>query len=169
MNAFEALMACAGRWRGTNTLQDPQNGTSSDSESTLTVTPLLRGTFVRMDYTWGHQGKRQEGSLLIGCEPDAGAVSVYWVDTFHMSRKVMTLTGTLPAVAAGALPVETPSVDAGDTLNVRGAYSAPPGPDWGWRIEITPDPGPALRIAMFNIWPEGEREDLAVAATYARV
>jgi hypothetical protein len=52
-------------------------------------------------------------------------------------------------------------------LSVRGSYAAPPGPDWGWRIEITPD-GRTLRIVMFNIWPDGSREDLAAEASYTR-
>jgi hypothetical protein len=168
MNAFEALAACAGSWRGTNTLQDPGSGMSDESTSALTVTPILGDTFVRVAYAWSYQGKPQEGALLVGCEPAARAVSVHWIDTFHVGRTVMKLTGALPGVADGGLPVETPSLDAGDTLSVRGTYAAPPGPDWGWRIDITPDPGPSLRIVMFNIWPDGQREELAVDAIYAR-
>ena len=54
----------------------------------------------------------------------------------------------------------------GPTLAVKGTYAAPPGPDWGWRIEITPDEG-TLRVVMFNIWPEG-KEALAVETVYTR-
>jgi hypothetical protein len=51
------------------------------------------------------------------------------------------------------------------TISVRGSYAAPPGPDWGWRIEITPDNNRKLRIVMFNIQPDGQ-EALAVEASY---
>jgi hypothetical protein len=56
------------------------------------------------------------------------------------------------------------------TLTLSGTYAAPPGPDWGWRIEITAGPGvDALRITMHNIWPDGEREETAVEAVYTRL
>jgi hypothetical protein len=53
--------------------------------------------------------------------------------------------------------------------SVRGTYAAPPGPDWGWRIDVTPD-GDKLRIEMHNVWPEeqGGKEELAVEAVYGR-
>jgi len=44
------------------------------------------------------------------------------------------------------------------------SFAAPPGPDWGWRIEITPDPGGLAAHVMFDLWPEGGREDLAAEA-----
>jgi hypothetical protein len=54
-------------------------------------------------------------------------------------------------------------------LSVRGTYAAPPGPDWGWRIDVTPG-GEGLRVIMHNVWPEeqGGKEELAVEAVYAR-
>jgi hypothetical protein len=48
-----------------------------------------------------------------------------------------------------------------------GSYAAPPGPDWGWRIEIAAEQCKALRLVMFNIWPDG-KEELAVEAAYVR-
>jgi hypothetical protein len=53
MNPVEALVAGAGSWRGENTLQDPHTGKPEESPSTLTVTPVLGGRFVRIDHTWG--------------------------------------------------------------------------------------------------------------------
>jgi hypothetical protein len=47
----------------------------------------------------------------------------------------------------------------GRCLSVRGTYAAPPGPDWGWRIEIVPDTH-ALRITHYSIHPDGT-EDFA--------
>jgi len=152
MSILDALAACAGSWRGTNTLQDPHNNIAEDSVATATVTPVLGGRFVRLDYTWGYKDKPQEGSLLIGFDKQEDTVTAHWIDTWHMSDKVMVCTGSSPS---------------GPTYAVRGSYAAPPGPDWGWRIEITPDGGQALRLVMYNIWPEG-KEDLAVEATYTR-
>jgi hypothetical protein len=43
--------------------------------------------------------------------------------------------------------------------------TAPPGPDWGWRIVLSP--GDTFRMTMYNIWPEA-KEELAVEATYER-
>src|SRR5262249_1570333 len=73
-NALEGLTACAGSWRGTNTLQDANTGKPEASPSTVTVTPVLAGRFIRLDYTWGYQGKPQEGSLLVGFDPKIGEV-----------------------------------------------------------------------------------------------
>ncbi len=150
MNPVEALTAVAGQWTGSNTLQDPNTGKPEESPSTVTVTPVLGGRFIRVDYTCGHQGKPQEGSLLVGFDPKSGEVSGHWIDTWHMGRKVLACVGT-----------------AGDgMLSVRGSYPAPPGPDWGWRIEIAPG-ADDLRITHTNIDAEGT-EDLAVEGVYSR-
>jgi hypothetical protein len=150
VNPIDALTAAAGQWSGTNTLQDPNTGKPEESPSTATVTPVLGGRFIRVDYTWSCQGKPQEGSLLVGFDPKSGEVSGHWIDTWHMGRKVLACVGT-----------------AGDgTISVRGSYPAPPGPDWGWRIEIAPGPD-GLRIKHTNIDADGT-EDLAVEGVYSR-
>ena len=151
MSVLDALAACAGRWRGRNVLQDPHTQGPDESAGTATVTPVLNGRFVRLDYTWGYQGKPQEGTLLIGFDRQPDQVTAHWADTWHMSEKVMAFTGPRPA---------------GSTLAVTGSYAAPPGPDWGWRMEITPGAS-ALRFVMINIWPEG-KEELAAEANYTR-
>ncbi len=152
MNMLDRLAACAGTWRGTNRLHDPNTNKPEDSSSTVIVTPMLAGRFVRLDYTWAYQGRAQEGSLLLGSDADAGAVTAHWIDTWHMGDKVMACRGPAPDDA---------------TLSVRGSYAAPPGPDWGWRIDLTPAVGATLRLLMFNIDPDG-REEPAVEATYTR-
>ena len=38
--------------------------------------------------------------------------------------------------------------------------------NWAWRIEITPEEGRGIRMVMFNIWPENEREELAMESIY---
>ncbi|MGC8640332.1 MAG: DUF1579 family protein [Isosphaeraceae bacterium] len=152
MSVLHGLLSCAGAWRGTNTLHDPNSGRPDESPSELTVTPVLGGKFIRLDYTWAHQGEPQEGSLLLGFDPKIGEVSGHWIDTWHMGRKIMACKGPTPI---------------GGTISVEGSYSVPPGPDWGWRIEITPQDGQSIRVAHFNVDPD-EKEEPAVEATYAR-
>ena len=150
MSALEGLIACAGTWQGTSTLQDPHSGMDDTAPSTATVTPVLGGRFVRIDYTWSYGGNGQEGSLLVGLQKKAGTATAHWIDSFHNGEKVMACTG---------------SVSDDGTVTVRGSYAAPPGPDWGWLIAITP--GETLRIVHHNVWPEG-KEELAVESSYTR-
>ena len=149
----ERLIACKGRWNGVNTLHDPHTKAPDESASTAIVTPLLKGTFLRLDYTWEYDGEPQDGSLLIGGVAAEGVATAHWVDTWHMGEDVLACTGERR--------------DHGG-ISVCGTYAAPPGPDWGWRIELIPQDGDALRIQMFNVTPDGV-EAPAVEAAYRRV
>ena len=152
MSVLHGLVSRTGVWRGTNTLHDSNSGRPDESPSALVVVPMLGGKFVRLDYTWAHQGEPQEGSLLLGFDPKTGEVAGHWIDTWHMGRKVMVCRGPTPI---------------GGTISIEGSYAAPLGPDWGWRIEITPEDGKAIRIAHFNLDPDG-KEEPAVEAVYQR-
>jgi hypothetical protein len=151
MSPLEVLSLCADAWRGTSTLQDPHAAIAAKSASTASVCAAHGG--VRLDYIWSYQGKPQQGSILFGGDA-AGAVTARWTDTWHTSNQPMACSGPKPG---------------GSTLSVRGAYAAPPGPDWGWRIDVTSD-GDKLRIVMHNVWPQeqGGKEELAVEAVYER-
>jgi hypothetical protein len=152
---LQALLACAGTWKGTNTLHDPNTGGPEESPGTLRVASLLDSRFVRLDYTWSYQGKPQEGSLLVGYDPGTRTISGHWIDSWHMGHAAMILLGTEPE---------------GATLRLAGTYAAPPEPDWGWRIEVTAASGvDALRITMVNIWPDAAKEETAVEAVYTRL
>jgi hypothetical protein len=151
MNAFDRLAAAAGQWRGTSHLQDPSVGVRDDSESTAVIQSVLGGRFLRLDYSWAYQGKPQEGSLLLGHDPKSGQLSAHWIDSWHMGNVVMRCEGSNLAEAP---------------FSVRGSYAAPPGPDWGWRIDLEAGED-MLRMVMYNVWPEG-KEELAVEAAYAR-
>jgi len=151
LSPLNALAACAGTWRGTSTLQDPHAGIADESPSTAVVTSGPGG--VRLDYTWFYRGKPQQGSIMLGADA-AGKVTARWTDTWHTPDGPMTCSG--------------PKAE-GRTLSLRGSYAAPPGPDWGWRIGVTPE-GEKLRVVMHNVWPDeqGGKEELAVEAVYAR-
>lgn len=145
------LLAMAGSWTGSNRLHDPFTRAPDDSPSLLVVVPMLQGRFVRLDYTWAYHGEPQEGSVLLGFEADAGTVTARWIDTWHVGDRDMTLTG--PGGAAGL-------------LDLRGSYAAPPGPDWGWRLQVlTTDD--VICVIMHNVTPAGV-EALAVEASYSR-
>lgn len=152
MSALDGIAACAGEWRGSNRLHDPNTGGPDDTPSTLTVRPVLGGRFVRLDYTWSYQGKPQEGSLLLGHQPKAGTLTGHWIDSWHNGDKVMSC--------------ESPWSEDGE-LAVTGSFAAPPGPDWGWRIVVHPEAGERLRVVHVVISPEGE-ESPAVEADYTR-
>ena len=150
---FDRLAACAGEWHGSNMLQDPGLGRQPViSESTLSLVALLDGRFVRLDYTWGYHGKPQAGSMLVGCQKKTGVMTVHWIDSWHNGDLVMACEGVVDERA----------------VSVRGSYAAPPGPDWGWRIAIAPDPRGSLSVVMHNISPDGQ-EELAVEARYSRM
>lgn len=59
------------------------------------------------------------------------------------------------------------AIDEQGAINIRGSYEAPPAPDWGWRIVITPKSGKELQLVTYNISPEGV-EDLAMQDDYQR-
>jgi hypothetical protein len=151
MGVLNSLVACAGRWGATSRLHDPHAGSPDESPSTATVTPVCGSRFIRLDYTWAYRQTPQEGSLLIGYVTSCAEATAHWIDTWHMGDKGMACRG---------------SVEPSGRISVRGSYSAPPGPDWGWRIVITPG-AQTLGIVMYNITPEGQ-EQLAVETEYAR-
>ena len=142
------LAACAGSWKGTNRLHDPFTKKPEDSASTLIITPVLQGRFLRVDYAWNYQGTAQEGSLVFGADDESGEITAQWIDTWHMSQKAMSCSGR-------AEP---------GRVHVRGSYACPPGPDWGWKIEfrLAAD---SLEIFMFNVSPDGHSAP-AVEASY---
>jgi hypothetical protein len=153
MPGLDTLLACAGHWAGINHLQESPDAPGEDSRSTIDVGAALGGRFVHVDQRWSYHGKVQQGTLLIGFDPDSNVASVHWIDTWHMGHRVMACSGRV--------------TDAGG-VDARGSYAAPPGPDWGWRITIEAVPKTRIDLVMFNINPAaaGGAEQLAVRATY---
>lgn len=146
------LASHLGRWQGSNRLHDPHTGSPDDSPSAVTIEPLLQNRFVRVNYTWQYQKKPQEGSILLAFDPSSKDVTAHWIDSWHMGQAAMSCAGTR---------------DEHGSVVLKGTYAAPPGPDWGWRIELDCRDSDALSLRMFNITPEGESSP-AVEATYSR-
>lgn len=142
-----------GNWTGKNLLRlswlTPPDHLSPTN---LTVAPVAKGKFLSFAYDWSHEDISQEGLLLLGYDQKDRVVTAAWIDSWHMSSKVMAFTGRIDRHAA---------------IEVRGSYAAPPGPDWGWRIVISVPSEGQLQITMYNCSPEGA-EELAVQANYER-
>lgn len=153
MKLIEIQDHLIGDWTGSNLLRLSWL-TPSDyhSPSRLSVKHVAKGKFLTFTYTWSHEKISQEGVILLGYDATQEMATAAWVDSWHMSSKVMSCQG---------------SIDQQGAINIRGSYEAPPGPDWGWRIVITPKSGKELQVIMHNISPEGV-EDLAVQADYKR-
>ena len=152
MSGFEDLIACTGQWRGTYHLWETPGTDADRSPSSATVLPVVKGKFVRFDYTWVWEKEIQEGSLLIGYEVQTGLVTAVWADSWHNGNKFMICHGEVRAEA----------------IDMLGSYPAPSGPDWGWRTIIETEGSDSLHLRMYNIPPEGQ-EALAVDVRYMRV
>lgn len=148
----EALKpALIGEWVGTKQLYfSPPPAPAISSPSKLSIAPVAGGSFLQFDYDWTYEGETQNGVLLFGYDEE-NAASAAWIDSFHMSSKIMSCTGTA----------------ADGSAALQGSYAAPPGPDWGWRIAIRTVSANELQMVMHNISPEGQ-EDLAVQIDYMR-
>jgi len=153
MSAPESMQKLAGSWTGTSRLYRPWlSPQESESVSTASVALEARGKFITIRYTWSADGQPQEGVLLLGSDTDDAAQAV-WIDSWHMSDKFMICAGSIS--------------DAG-LLDILGSYSAPPNPDWGWRIVIVHGEQGSFELIMYNISPEGD-ESLAFKNRYERL
>lgn len=145
MSAHELKLALTGDWTGTKQLYlEPPPAPALSSPLKLSVHAVAGGNFLQFNYDWTYEGEKQEGVLFFGGDEE-NAASAAWVDSFHMSSKIMSCIGSVTEGAA----------------ELRGSYAAPPGPDWGWRITIRSVSPNKLMIVMHNISPEAQ-EDLAV-------
>lgn len=152
MSVRPVLAGLAGHWKGNYRLHAswlPEK--THDSGSLVTIGLRVNGQFLTIEYDWEYEDKRQEGVMIVGCDEKSDAVQAVWTDSWHMSHKFMVCDGT---------------IDKSGKVNVKGFYSVPDNPDWGWRIEIIPDNNP-LRILMYNVSPEGD-EETAVESDYSR-
>jgi Protein of unknown function (DUF1579) len=151
MKFDELKRALIGEWRGTKQLYlEPPPTPAVSSPSKMSVKPVAGGSFLQFNYDWTYEGAKQSGVLLVGCDEE-NAASAAWVDSFHMSTKIMSCAGSA----------------ADGSAELSGFYAAPPGPDWGWRIAIRSVTPNEFTIVMHNISPEGQ-EDLAVQINYTR-
>lgn len=146
------LSRLSGSYEGPNRVWLAPGQPARESAAAADVASIAQGRFITVTYSWADEGRPQDGLLLLGENPGLATWSATWVDSWHMGDVAMTLEGT---------PV------ANETISVRGGYAAPPGPDWGWRIVVSPRGPDGFDVRMYNITPEGE-EALAVEARFTR-
>jgi hypothetical protein len=148
MSVPEILEKLVGKWRGVNRLHTtwiPENPVR-ESVSIATVELTARGRFLKIEYDWTFEEAVQEGLLLIGDEKDTDSIKAFWIDSWHLSDKFMVSEGFR---------------ETDGNISLKGFYSVPDHPDWGWRTVVEPERDNVFKIIMYNVTPEGE-ESLAV-------
>lgn len=153
MAAIETLSRLVGDWQAISRLWLSPDDPVRESESLAAIRPAGREQFSELEYSWAFDDRPQVGRLILGQDPGSHAVKAVWFDSWHMKNDFMVCQG---------------GVDPTGVVAVKGTYSAPPGPDWGWEILIEPDAQGGFALSMYNIPPGGEPE-LAVEARYTRV
>jgi lactoylglutathione lyase len=120
------------------------------SPSTATLASRAGGVAFELAYEWSFRGRAAAG-LLTAHVNASGRARASWTDSWHLHDALMACEGTADA----------------SSLSVSGAYAAPPGPDWGWRVALRPIGADGVRLEMFNRAPDGS-ESPAVACDYQR-
>jgi Protein of unknown function (DUF1579) len=154
MNFYEILNKSVGKWSGINRLHTPwiEENPVRESNSTAVIELTARGRFLKIEYDWTFEYALQEGLILIGNENESDSIKAFWIDSWHLSDKFMVSEGRL---------------GADDIISLKGFYTVPENPDWGWRTIIEPKSEDSFKILMFNVSPEGE-ETLAVEMMFKR-
>ena len=150
MSLIELLTPFAGAWTGSNRLWMMPGTDPEESAGTATLGFSGQGKFAELRYTWATEGDPEDGFIVL--RELRGGVQAVWGDSWHTPDGFYLWNGDLQE----------------GLITVRGSYPAPPGPDWGWRIEIDARQSDVLHLLMYNITPDGE-EMLAVQAVYSRI
>jgi hypothetical protein len=152
MDGFENLCKFAGEWSGPNRVHPDISTPADECVSRITLIPILKHKFLRLDQEWSWQGEPQAGCMLIGYLPKEQRATIYWIDTWHNGRRAMSLAGQF---------------DADGKLTAYGTFPVQDGPDWGWRIEIQGSDD-ALVMNMFCINPANGNEEGWVWGRFTR-
>ncbi|MBM4203716.1 MAG: DUF1579 domain-containing protein [Gammaproteobacteria bacterium] len=140
MSLPSSMASLTGPWAGTKKLWLEPGTPVRESSAQANVAVAANGKFLHIGYTWNEK-RIQHGVLIIGLESDGKRVGAAWIDSWHNGDPIMTLQGEVSTQGA---------------FKVTGAYPAPPGPDWGWRIEVHPNGSDSWQLLMFNVTPQGE-------------
>ena len=154
MNFNELLNKLVGKWHGINRLHTVwiEDNPVSETKSSAVVELTARGRFLKIEYEWTFENAPQEGLILIGNENESDSVKTFWIDSWHLSDKFMVSEGRL---------------DENDVISLKGFYTVPDNPDWGWRTIIEPEINNSFKLTMYNVSPENE-ETLAVEMEFEK-
>jgi hypothetical protein len=151
MNVPNKLLELVGNWAGSQGLWLDPEQPEQRSQMQAQVSLAGQGKFLLLRYQWIYEGQPQDGLLLVGFNQGRQVVSAVWIDSWHMNDQMMLCQG---------------EASPDGTLHLSGSYPAPPGPDWGWWIEVAPREED-LKLVMHNVTPEGQAF-LAVEAVLER-
>jgi Protein of unknown function (DUF1579) len=154
MNIFQKFEKLLGKWRGKNNLYltwIQEMPFVSDSNALINFS--AQGKFLKIEYDWIHNDKKQDGLILLGNDKNSESIKAFWIDSFHQSDKLMISEGLQ---------------DPNGSISLKGFYEVKDNPDWGWRTVIESENSNSFKIKMFNVSPEGV-EDLAVEAIYEKL
>ncbi|QCO99548.1 DUF1579 domain-containing protein [Arthrobacter sp. 24S4-2] len=183
MTIIETMAPFVGSWQGHNRLRFMPTDEYQESAATASV-KVTAGEFVTIEYAWEHEGKPQNGLLLLGSGPVSGsAAGAGSGDSETGDSETDGETGdgeTGVASGTGAVGVWVDSFHSGPewmnfagdigvdgVVRLTGWYAAPSGPDWGWQIHVEPGDGNGGRITMHNMVP-GHEPYQVVEAVYRR-
>jgi hypothetical protein len=154
MSVPEQLTNLTGNWTGINRLHLPwmPENPIQESQSEALVAFSAQGKFLKIEYDWTFENKKQDGMILLGNDKNANLIKAFWVDSWHMDNKFLVSEG---------------EKTDNNIISIKGFYSVPDHPDWGWRTTFESANKDSFKITMFNVSPEGE-ESLAVELNYQR-
>lgn len=148
------LQNLIGIWSGKTKTWFEKDVLADESDVGATITSLLEGRFISIDYHSSLDGKPFVGKMILGFDIPYQKFTSSWIDSFHMGTQIMLSSGD--ATMNG--------------FSVTGSYGNPEYGDklWGWRTEIQFISDQEFSLTAFNISPEGE-EAKATETFYKRV
>jgi hypothetical protein len=152
MSVPESFAKLVGSWKGFNRLHVPwMEPPVRETDSMAELSLKTQGKMLCLEYTWVYDGTPQDGIMLVSQDPKSDAITMIFTDSWHLGHTFMECKGT---------------ADENGNVNLKGYYSVPDHPDWGWRTEFTAGDD-SFRFDMYNVSPEGE-ETIAVENEFTR-
>jgi hypothetical protein len=152
MAAPSVLAQFSGDWTGINRLWLIPTAAPHESPAAASITLAARNQFLTIRYNWVYESETHDGLLVVGQSKNGSDITAFWIDSWHVQEQIMQCRGCLTEEGG---------------ISIKGGYSIPPEPDWGWQISVSPvDPGHWM-MSMHNISPQGD-ETLAVEAYFER-
>ncbi|MCW7480241.1 DUF1579 domain-containing protein [Leptospira kanakyensis] len=152
--AHKQLQSIVGHWAGKTKTWFEKDVLADESNAEATITTLLDGRFISIDYRSSLDGKPFVGKMILGFDIPYQRYTSSWIDSFHMGTQIMLSSGE------------------GDEkgFSVLGSYGNPEYGEklWGWRTEIQFIGDKEFSLTAFNISPEGE-EAKATETFYKRM